>query len=249
MSAATAIERPHQPLTDFYKDPRNRPEYVSGLFDASAEHYDWVCRVLGFGTDRFYRRMALRNAGLGPGMRLLDVATGTGLVSRAALELGLSPADITGIDPSPGMLRENQRTTGIQLIQGFGEKLPFANDTFDFISMGYALRHVESLPALFTEFRRVLKPGGRALILEISRPDSEVIRFFLKTFMAGFAPLLARFRTNRAELRELLRYYWATIDQCVPPATIVDALKSSGFASVERRRFGPVLNDYFAQRA
>lgn len=247
MSAA-AIDRPHRPLTDFYADPRQRPEYVAGLFDASAEHYDWVCALLAFGTDRFYRKLALGKAGLRPGMRMLDVATGTGLVARAALGLGLKREDIAGVDPSAGMLRENERTTGIQLLQGFGESLPFVSSSFDFISMGYALRHVESLPELFREFRRVLKPGGKVLVLEISKPDSRILRLILKTFMATIAPSISRFRTNRAELRELLRYYWATIEECVPPASITEALREAEFSVVERRRYGPMLNDYFAQK-
>jgi demethylmenaquinone methyltransferase/2-methoxy-6-polyprenyl-1,4-benzoquinol methylase len=167
---------------------------------------------------------------------------------RAALDLGLAPASITGIDPSAGMLRENSRATGIQLLRGFGEKLPFASETFDFISMGYALRHVESLPALFAEFRRVLKPGARALVLEISRPDSSAVRALLRTYMATIVPVIARFRTRQPELRELLRYYWATIEECVPPSSITQALAGAGFRQVERRRFGPMLNDYFAQK-
>jgi demethylmenaquinone methyltransferase / 2-methoxy-6-polyprenyl-1,4-benzoquinol methylase len=248
IDSIAANERPHRPLTDFYGDARQRPEYIAHLFDTSAEHYDWISSVLAFGTDRYYRKLALKKAGLIPGMRLLDVATGTGLVARAALDLGLKTGDVVGIDPSAGMLRENSRTTGIQLFRGFGEKLPFASNSFDFISMGYALRHVESLPALFAEFRRVLKPDGRVLVLEISRPDSNVIRFLLKTFMSTVVPVIARLRSNRSELRELLRYYWATIDECVPPPTILRSLGNAGFTRVERRRYGTVLNDYFAQK-
>jgi demethylmenaquinone methyltransferase / 2-methoxy-6-polyprenyl-1,4-benzoquinol methylase len=248
VSKALFNERPHRPLTNFYADPQARPEYIAGLFNASAEHYDWVSGLLAFGTDRFYRKLALRKAGLVPGMRLLDVATGTGLVARAALDLGLKPSEIVGIDPSAGMLRENQRSTGIQLLQGCGENLPVAPDSFDFISMGYALRHVESLPSLFAEFRRVLRPGCRALVLEISRPDSRLLRAILKTYMATIAPVISRFRTSKVELRELLRYYWATIEECVPPESIIEALREAGFRSVERRRFGPVLNDYFAEK-
>src|SRR5688500_3599378 len=87
---SSAAERPHRPLTDFYREAQERPEYIAHLFDCSAAHYDWISAVLAFGTDRFYRRLALKNAGLAPGMRLLDVATGTGLVARAAMDLGLS---------------------------------------------------------------------------------------------------------------------------------------------------------------
>jgi demethylmenaquinone methyltransferase/2-methoxy-6-polyprenyl-1,4-benzoquinol methylase len=235
-------------LTEFYSEPNERPEYIAHLFNSSAQYYDWISAVLAFGSDRYYRRTALRKAGLKPGMRMLDVATGTGLVARAALQLGLGKNEIVGLDPSAGMLGENSKTTGIQLFRGFGERLPFRDECFDFISMGYALRHVESLGELFTEFRRVLKPGGRVLVLEISRPKSAAATAILRAYMNNALPVIARFRTNSKELRELLKYYWATIEECVPPEKIVNELRGAGFAKVERRRFGPMLNDYFAEK-
>jgi demethylmenaquinone methyltransferase/2-methoxy-6-polyprenyl-1,4-benzoquinol methylase len=248
VTARASTARPHRPLTEFYSAPAERPEYIAQLFDSSAPHYDWISSVLAFGTDRSYRRTALKNAGLKPGMHLLDVASGTGLVARAALDLGLPKEDVIGIDPSAGMLAQNQANTGVQLFRGFGEHLPFRDKSFDFISMGYALRHVESLAVLFSEFRRVLKPGSALLILEISRPESAIIRAFLRAYMQTGVPLLARLRTRIPELRKLLEYYWATIDQCVPPAKIVEELAGAGFPTVERRKFGPMLNDYFARK-
>ena len=145
------------------------------------------------------------------------------------------------------MLGENQKTTGIQLLRGFGEALPFRAGSFDFISMGYALRHVESLAALFAELRRVLRPGGTILLLEISRPESVRATAALRFYMSRILPALARLKTSAPELPELLRYYWATIEQCVPPERIVEALRGTGFAQVERRRTGPLLNDYLAR--
>jgi demethylmenaquinone methyltransferase/2-methoxy-6-polyprenyl-1,4-benzoquinol methylase len=240
--------RPHRPLTEFYSSPEKRSEYVAHLFNRTAAHYDWISAVLSFGTDRWYRRATLRRAGLKPGMRMLDVATGTGLVARAALEIGAAPSEIVGVDPSAGMLEENSRHSGIQLFRGFGEALPFRDQSFDFISMGYALRHVESLDLLFSEFWRVLKPGGTTVVLEISRPASGVAARILKFYMNGLLPLIARARTRAPEFPELMRYYWATIEQCVPPEKIVEALRRTGFREAERRQFGPILNDYIARK-
>lgn len=237
---------PHRPLTEFYENPGRRSSYVAHLFNRSAEHYDWASNILAFGSDRVYRKMALQKAGLRPGMQLLDVATGTGLVARAALEMGLARHEIMGVDPSSGMLSENQKNTGVQLVRGRGETLPFKEGAFDFISMGYALRHVEDLGVFFLELKRVLKPGGTVLILEISRPSSSLVYALLKLYLNTIVPALSRLRTNTAELRELLKYYWATIAECVPPPKITEALQQAGFSQVERRRFGPVLNDYYA---
>ena len=171
-NAATSPDNalaPHRHLPEFYASQEQRPEFVMRLFDNTARYYDRISGVLSFGSCKAYRKMALRRAGLVPGMCLLDVATGTGLAAGAALSLGLPPSDIVGLDPSIGMLRENQKLRPVNLVQARGENLPFADNSFDFISMGYALRHVEDLGVLFREFRRVLKPGGRILIMEISR--------------------------------------------------------------------------------
>jgi demethylmenaquinone methyltransferase / 2-methoxy-6-polyprenyl-1,4-benzoquinol methylase len=129
---------PHRDLPEFYATHDQRPEFVRRLFDNTACYYDRISSALSFGSCKAYRKMALRRAGLKPGMRLLDVATGTGLVAGAALALGLKPNDIVGLDPSIGMLRENQKLRPVPLVQARGERLPFADGSFDFISMGYA---------------------------------------------------------------------------------------------------------------
>jgi demethylmenaquinone methyltransferase / 2-methoxy-6-polyprenyl-1,4-benzoquinol methylase len=238
--------RPHGALPKFYDAPERRAKFVTRLFDDTARYYDRISGALSFGTCRAYRKFALRRAGLKPGMRVLDVATGTGLAAQAALDLGLSASDVIGLDPSGGMLRENQKRRAIPLVQAFGECLPFADDTFDFISMGYALRHVEDLIALFREFRRVLKPGGRVLILEISRPTSRAVFAVGRFYMDRFLPALTRFITRNPDAGRLLQFYWATIAECVPPETIMESLSAAGLTEVGRKRTGSMLSDYFA---
>src|SRR5882757_759903 len=165
---------PHRPLPEFYAAPAARQDFVNELFDEAAPDYDWVSSMMSFGRDQIYRREALKRAGLTSGMRLLDVATGTGLMIKAALELGVNPTNIIGVDPSTGMLAENRKRNPVSLLEGKGEALPCADASFDFVSMGYALRHVEDLGKLFGEFKRVLKPDGKVLILEITQPTNRV---------------------------------------------------------------------------
>lgn len=239
---------PHGPLNEFYAAPAERPQFVNELFDQAAPDYNWLSGLLSFGTDRRYRRQALARAGLEPGMKLLDVATGTGLVVRAALELGLPPGDICGVDPSQGMLAQNRARHPITLLQGRGEQLPFPDASFDFITMGYALRHVEDLRRLFAEFRRVLRPGGRVLILEITRPQSRIGFALMQWFMRRLLPRLVRWCRRRTSSARLLEYYWVTIAECVPPAVILDALNAEGWQEVRRRTFGPLLSEYVARR-
>lgn len=239
--------RPHPTLSGFYGGDSQRAGFVRELFDQSAPFYNGISAALSFGSDAAYRKRALAKAGLRPGLRLLDVASGTGLVAAAALGLGMDRSEIAGLDPSPGMLAQNQARVGVPLVRGMGESLPFPPETFDFVTMGYALRHVEDLGRLFSEFLRVLKPGGRVLVLEISRPESGWLAGLLALHLGGLIPLGLRC-VGLPRPARLMEYYAETILKCVPPDDIVLALGRAGFASVERRRCGPVLNDFYAEK-
>ncbi|MCI0744153.1 MAG: class I SAM-dependent methyltransferase [Verrucomicrobia subdivision 3 bacterium] len=240
---------PVRPLPEFVPSSRKRADFVQDIFDHTAHHYDALSAALSFGTCRAYRRFALRRAGLTPGMKLLDVATGTGLVARAAMQIGIPCDDIIGLDLSRGMLNQNHKRHSIPLVQGFGEALPFEDESFDFITLGYALRHADDLVELFTEFRRVLRRNGRVLILEISRPASRlgvgVGRFYFCSVLAN----LTRVFTRNADTPKLLRFYWKTIEECVPPPVILEALEASGLREAKRHTMGSLLNDYMACRA
>src|SRR5882757_6368438 len=123
---------PHRPLSEFYSAPAARQNFVNDLFDEAAPDYDWVSSMMSFGRDQIYRREALKRAGLTKELRLLDVASGTGLMIKAALELGVNPANVTGVDPSMGMLAENRKRNPVSLLEGKGEALPCADAAFDF---------------------------------------------------------------------------------------------------------------------
>jgi demethylmenaquinone methyltransferase / 2-methoxy-6-polyprenyl-1,4-benzoquinol methylase len=239
---------PHRPLSEFYAAPAARQNFVNELFDEAAPDYDWVSGMMSFGRDRIYRRDALRRAGLTGGMRLLDVASGTGLMIKAALELGVDPAQVTGVDPSHGMLAQNRKRNPVTLLEGRGEALPCADSSFDFVCMGYALRHVEDLGRLFGEFRRVLRPDGRILILEITRPTNPVALPLIRFYMQQLVPRIGWLRRRNKSTVKLMQYYWATIAECVPPSVIISALAASGFRNVRRITSNVVLSEYVAGR-
>ena len=239
---------PHRALTDFYREPGRRAGFVQQLFDRTAGDYNLISGLLSLGTDQRYRGWAMKRAGVRAGMRMLDVATGTGLMARAALGLGIAARDLVGLDPSWGMLGENRRKTGIGLVQGFGEKLPFRDEQFDFVVMGYALRHVEDLRALFDEFNRVLKTEGKILILEITRPAPGVALTLTRWYFQGVVPLFSKLVTRNPEAGKLMEYYWATIAECVPPPAILEALRAAGFERPERRCCGPILSEYVGEK-
>jgi demethylmenaquinone methyltransferase/2-methoxy-6-polyprenyl-1,4-benzoquinol methylase len=239
--------RPHPTLDRYYSRDSERPAVVSDLFDEGAPYYEWICRVMSFGTGEQYRKQALKDAGLVPGMRVLDVATGTGLVLRAAVEMSGTTGLAVGLDPSRGMLSECRKGCAAALFQGRGEHLPFADASFDMVSMGYALRHVADLRALFAEYRRVLKPGGRVLVLEITQPDSPVARWLNRFYLRTVVPTVARIGTRAAAASRMMDYFWDTIETCVPPDVILDALRDTGFPNATRRVTGGVLSEYHGE--
>ncbi|MGH7333806.1 MAG: class I SAM-dependent methyltransferase [Candidatus Rokuibacteriota bacterium] len=237
---------PHPVLKQYYEGDDDRQPFVTALFDSTARHYNRLCGVMSLGSGQSYRRGVLARAGLRPGMRLLDVATGTGLVARSACQLLGDRGAVVGLDPSRGMLQEARRVLSGSLVQGMVEYLPFADDRFDFVSMGYALRHTADLGVAFRECLRVLKPRGRFVVLEISRPRSVVGQWLVRTYLQRVVPLLMRLATGDARTGLLTRYYWDTIAACVPPATILEVLRTSGFVDVERRVQAGLLSEYAA---
>jgi demethylmenaquinone methyltransferase/2-methoxy-6-polyprenyl-1,4-benzoquinol methylase len=244
----TAPLSPHRPLSEFYPATVKRQNFVNELFDEAAPDYDWVSGMMSLGRDRFYRRDALQRAGLRSGMQFLDVASGTGLMIKAALELGVDPALVTGVDPSRGMLAQNRKRNPVTLLEGRGEALPCVDSMFDFVCMGYALRHVEDLRQLFSEFHRVLRPDGRVLILEITRPTNPVALGLMRFYMQKVVPRVGWLRRRNRSTAKLMEYYWSTIAECVAPSIIISALEASGFRNVKRTTTGPVLSEYVAQR-
>jgi demethylmenaquinone methyltransferase / 2-methoxy-6-polyprenyl-1,4-benzoquinol methylase len=239
---------PHPVLKKYYATEGDRQAFVTALFDGGARHYDWVCALGSLGSGQFYRQWILSRSGLRGGMQLLDIATGTGLVARAAVRILGEPGAVVGVDPSRGMLEEARKTLSIPLVQATVEALPFEHDHFDFLSMGYALRHVADLGVAFGECRRVLKPGGRLLILEISRPRPTVGQWLLRLYFQNVLPLIARLGTRSRQAELLTKYYWDTIAACVSPATIVGSLRASGFVEVEHRVRGGLLSEYVGRK-
>lgn len=239
----TAPRAPITLLPQYWSDERTRRRYLDRLFDGTAGDYDFVENLLGLGSGPWYRRTALARAGLRPGMHVLDVATGTGLVAREALRVVGSSGSVVGLDPSAGMLAE-AADLHVPLVRGLGERLPFGSDRFDFVSMGFALRHVSDLEGLFREMHRVLKPGGTACILELSCPSNRLVARPLELFMTRVVPVVAWPFGRRRQARDLMQFFWDTIDACVPPAEVLAALERAGFAKSKRNVSLGMFSDF-----
>ena len=237
---------PHPPLPEYYATEQDRRAWLLGLFNRTACDYDRVERVMALGTGSWYRRRALRHSGLRSGMTVFDVGVGTGLVAREAARLCGDPARVTGVDPSPGMVENAKVPAGVRLLSGSAESIPADDSTADFLCMGYALRHVGDLSVAFREFHRVLKPGGRLCLLEITQPGRPWSQAVLKVYMRVMVPVAARLVARHRDTPQLMRYYWDTIEACAPPPVIQSALAAAGFVDVERHVELGIFSEYRA---
>lgn len=239
---------PHPPLARYYGSEEQRRRQVDAWFDEAASDYDWINQAMSFGSGHRYRREALLRAGLAEGMSLLDAGSGTGGVAVQAQRIVGGTGLVAALDPSLGMLRQAAGHGVRRRVRGLAESLPFPSQRFDMLSMGYALRHVADLRTTFREYLRVLKPGGKLLLLEITPPASRLSHTLLKLYLGRLVPLVARFGHGGRASRELMEYYWDTIENCVPPAVILEALAGAGFRSAERHVEMKIFSEYTAVR-
>ena len=238
---------PH-PVLDRWYEASGHARFVRSLFDENAGGYDRINRLFSLNTGGRYRSQLLRRAGLGPGGRLLDVATGTGLVAREALRLTQPGGLVIGLDISAGMLAVARRQTGLALVQADAETLPIEDGGFDMVTMGYALRHVADLDRTFAEFRRVLRPDGVLVLMEIARPAGPVGHALARIYLGWVVPLVSRLLGGSKQAHRMMRYYWDTIENCAPERSILASLHRSGFVEARCATEFGLFKTYIARR-
>jgi demethylmenaquinone methyltransferase/2-methoxy-6-polyprenyl-1,4-benzoquinol methylase len=213
------------------------------MFDRIAPRYDLLNRLLSLGTDLSWRRRALALAGLGEGGRALDVGTGTGDFALALLARSPGSATVTGVDISSGMLQIAERRAaraGVgarydRLIASV-ESLPFAGGVFDVAMAGFVIRNVGDIPVGLREMRRVLRPGGRAVILDLHTPSNPTVRRLYRTY-SFISPRLAAALGSDPEA---YRYLPRSIEAFYDPEALATLVRNAGFTRVrfERLTFG-----------
>jgi demethylmenaquinone methyltransferase/2-methoxy-6-polyprenyl-1,4-benzoquinol methylase len=167
-----------------------RPDEVAAMFDDVAARYDVTNDVLSLGQDRWWRRAVVRAVDARPGERVLDLAAGTGTSSEPFVRAG---ADVVPTDFSLGMLRVGKaRRPDLGFTAGDATRLPFADASFDVVTISFGLRNVVDTQAALGEMLRVTRPGGRLLVCEFSRPVWAPFRAVYLNYLMRALPTVAR---------------------------------------------------------
>jgi len=201
---------------EFYEPGEQRAAKVNDLFAAIAPRYDFINDLQSFGLHRRWKNRLVRLANSRPGQLGLDVCCGTGDIAQ---RLALMGAKVTALDFSAQMLavarqrnRQNvEPTQSPEFIQGDAMQLPFADCTFDIVTVGYGLRNLSSWETGVAEMLRVAKPGGRLLVLDFGKPDNALWRTLYFTYLRLFVPVLGlvfcRNAAAYAYILESLKHY------------------------------------------
>ncbi|WP_122262843.1 demethylmenaquinone methyltransferase [Ornithinimicrobium cerasi] len=169
---------------------QKKPREVAAMFDDVARRYDLTNAVLTGGIDHLWRRAVTKAVGAAPGERVLDIAAGTGTSSEPYADAGV---EVVPADFSIGMLREGyRRRPDLPFTAADATRLPFADDSFDVVTMSFGLRNVEDVDAALREFLRVTRPGGRLVVCEFSTPVVPGLREVYGKGVLKVLPAVAR---------------------------------------------------------
>jgi len=200
----------HDTVVPYKHSELGKKQQVAGMFDDIAFRYDFLNRFLSAGIDISWRKKAIRQLLKTQPKTLLDVATGTADVAIMASGM-LKPEKITGIDISDGMLeigRKKIQKLGlentIELLNGDCETINFENDSFEAVTVAFGVRNFENLEKGLSEIKRVLKPGGKLVVLEFSKPRSAVVKSMYNLYMKVICPGVGKFFSkNRSAYKYL----------------------------------------------
>jgi demethylmenaquinone methyltransferase/2-methoxy-6-polyprenyl-1,4-benzoquinol methylase len=215
---------------------KERAAYVQGMFDRIAARYNLMNRLMTFGQDMRWRRFVIRQAKLKPGDKLLDLATGTGDIAFEALRQ-VPGVQAVGGDFSLGMMMVGQNLSLGDKVGWSGAdalNLPFPDDTFDAVTAGYLIRNVIDIPRTFAEQMRVLKPGGRVVILDTSPPPYNLLRPFILFHLRYIIPLMGQLISGNPDA---YKYLPESTQAFKTPDELANAMRAAGFRNVDYKRF------------
>ena len=223
-------------VTPYGSDGSAKTEQVRQMFDSIAPAYDFMNRAMTMGIDIWWRRLAVQRLKRKKPSAVLDVATGTGDFA-IQLHQSLHPQHIMGIDLSQGMLEVGKakcQGLPIDLEVGDAENLRFADDTFDRVCVAFGVRNFENLMKGLKEMLRVLKPGGKLIILELSYPKNRLIFSFYKFYSLRILPKIGASMTGNTGA---FTYLPDSILKFPLPEKFLPMLREAGYSKVTARQF------------
>lgn len=215
---------------------KERAAYVQGMFDRIAGRYNLMNRLMTGGQDILWRRFVIQKANLKPGDKLLDLATGTGDIAFEALK-SVPNIQAIGADFSLGMMRVGQQLplgAKVGWLSGDALQLPFPDNIFDAVTSGYLIRNVIDIPRTFAEQLRVLKPGGRIVVLDTSPPPPSLVRPFIDIHLRYIIPLLGRVVSGNPDAYQ---YLPESTQAFKTPDELASIMRSVGIRNVQYRTF------------
>ena len=218
-----------------------KKEFIQEMFDDIAPSYDSLNHVMSLSMDRLWRRHALREVVDGTPQRILDVACGTGDSTIAIAKAAAPGSEVTGVDISEGMMArvmEKAAREGVQeritLRQADAEALPYEEGSFHRVTCSFGVRNFEHKELGLSEFHRVLKPGGKAVVLELSTPRNRVERWLYNLYFLHWVPWIGgRLSGNK----KAYRYLPASVRAFPSPAAFCAMMEAAGFQNVRHRYF------------
>lgn len=229
----------HDHIVPFQQSRQSKKEQIAGMFDQIAFRYDFMNRFLSAGIDIYWRKQAIRQLIKESPRQILDVATGTGDVAIMMAKY-LQPEKIIGIDISEKMLELGRRKIAklllnkqIQLLQGDSEAIKFSDGTFDAVTVAFGVRNFEKLERGLMEMHRVLKPNGKIVILEFSRPRQFLIKGFYNLYMKIVAPGIASWVSKN---KEAYQYLHNSVKAFPEGETFLLILQNAGFQKTSLKR-------------
>jgi len=205
---------------------------VKNIFDSIAFRYDFLNHLLSFGVDHYWRRKALKLTKVGNDSILLDVACGTGDVAIEAYKQGVR--NIVGADFSHNMLglfkKKSEWIVG-KVIQTTAEQMPFRDNTFTNITVAFGVRNFYDIKEGFKSFHRVLKPNGKATVIEFQMPENKIFKALYKFYFKRILPFIGGIVSKN---KNAYQYLPNSVEEFDEKISLVDMLKEAGFKSIKK---------------
>jgi demethylmenaquinone methyltransferase/2-methoxy-6-polyprenyl-1,4-benzoquinol methylase len=209
----------------------DKAAYVRNMFSAIADKYDFQNTLLSFNRDKHWRKFAVSKTGVTGGESILDVATGTGKLALDLAEKTGEKGEVIGIDFCREMLlKARGKKENVELVMATSDSLPFPNDTFDCATIGFALRNVTDMAKTLQETTRAIKPGGKVVCLEFSRPRNRIFQKIYRLYLFNVLPLIGGLLSGH---KEAYTYLPRSIEEFPGPEELKLTMEGIGLKDVQ----------------